>query len=132
MIVLLPLRGWVGDAMATQMAANAVHHSVEAQAAPHQADGKSAMTDGMPPDCAGHGASPAADATGHPVDQTETDLDAGIVCDSCSTCQACHSVALSVDSADGLAARLLVTAPAGAAVRFASAEAILGHKPPIS
>jgi len=131
MIVLLPLRGWIGDAMATEMAsAAAVHlqtatktvadHVHQAGATPHfdhvslQAEATRAA-----PDCTGHGvaeATPGADTH----------------CATCTVCQACHTVALSPAAAHGVAVLSPPALPYSPAAAFASAVAALGQKPPIS
>lgn len=146
MIALLPLRGWAGEVMATEMAssqmtkthlqresamksgaAHAYNHwsaavfegqkaAIEVQKLVFEA--KDTPTAAMH-DCEGHA---TADASG-PVDGH---------CDSCSACQACHSVALSpavVSLSLGFSSPCL---PRRAAAHFASAAAALGQKPPIS
>ena len=70
-------------------------------------------------DCASH----AAGDTSHTADTH---------CDSCSACQACHTVALSTTTPDLNPVFHAFTLPRAAAHRFASAEAALGQKPPIS
>ena len=142
MIALLLLRGWVGDAMANEMALAPLQH-------PHQASqpqlfatktiaahahGISANTRldlqstlpavpgaaQAPHDCAGHAANddtfPAAFAH----------------CPSCDACQACHSVALipaCVNASPAFGPRIELPAQAA---HFASADAAPGQKPPIS
>ncbi len=109
MIVLLPLRGWAGEVMATEMASSQISHqheqlddAIELVAGHAHKQSVSATFEGQktafevqkPPfeakgtqsasmhDCEGHAkADEAAPADGH--------------CDSCSACQACHTVALS-------------------------------------
>lgn len=131
MIVLLPLRGWMGDAMATEMASGAaVHlqtatkkvadHVHQAGAAPHfdhvssQAEAPSAESD-----CSGHDA-----ANGTSVADTH--------CATCTVCQACHTVALSPAAAHGVAVLSPPALQHSPAAQFASAVAALGQKPPIS
>lgn len=141
MIFLLLLRGWMGDAMATGMAAGHLqqlapatefmaahglasgadsHFDHDVASAPAESMVHSAAT---PPDCAGHASGQTSDplapeATGH--------------CESCAACQACNTVALSPLAASTVT---LASSPALAhspAARFASAVAALGEKPPIS
>ena len=132
LITLLLLRGWVGDAMATDMAAGMLKgplqhpqaatemvaaraHDTGAEAHFH-ADSVAAKT---APDCAGHASGDASHA-------------ADTHCESCSACQACHTVALSVgthSATPDVHARLL---PLHGAALFASADAALRQKPPIS
>jgi len=132
MIALLPLRGWVSDAMATDMAAAgaqqtqqvtaksmaaALHESAE-EATLHL---QTAMTQAAPAaaDCADH----ALGGEAHAPDAH---------CDSCSACQACHTVALSPEAAAVAVIFDLRTLPRAAVAQFASAEAAPGQKPPIS
>lgn len=141
MIVLLPLRGWMGDAMATGMATGTVAAtSQHRQAATEMvaghahamgsADHFEHQTASQEPvqalhDCAGH----ASDQSSHAADSHDN-RDGH--CDSCQACQACHTVALS------RTAVILETAfsdpglPHAAAAQFTSAQAALGQKPPIS
>lgn len=135
MIALLPLRGWVGDVMATEMASGgAVHQVTEPEIAietiashAHAAgaeghfDNESAAPEQMASltDCAGHGS-----------DDDHTA--AGGHCESCAACQACHTVALSPVTAVASAALTPFAAPLSPVARFASADATQGQKPPIS
>ena len=132
MIALLPLRGWAGDAMATGMAVGQVAQiqqkqiATESIAAQSHAvsvtanfDHETALPDAVPTmaDCAGHG---------------PEDIDASH-CDTCSACQACHTVALSHSAAIALSTVFQAfSLPHSAADQFASADAALRQKPPIS
>lgn len=134
MIALLPLRGWVSDAMATGMAAGQVEQLQQRQVAiksiaihAHEVNGKAHLEHEMavvdvaqtPADCAGH--------------EQESKADAGAShCDSCSACQACHTVALSSFSSLQFTAFHAFAAPHAASAQFASADAALRQKPPIS
>ena len=137
MIALLPLRGWMGDVMATEMAASQgqarqiaaktmashahsagetdhLHHKMTAPEATQpdaQLDTPSASPSN--PDCLDH----ATDAASH---------------GQCGSCQACHTVALSSAALTLRPVFHPFTLPASAAAQFASAEAALGQKPPIS
>lgn len=130
MIALLPLRGWVGDAMATDMASTharqvaikTIAESPQGIRAASHFEHNASMQDAAQaaPDCAGH------------PDQEDTSSAANSHCESCSACQACHTVALSP-----AAARLPLVfhaspPPPAAPYLFASADAALGQKPPIS
>ena len=77
MILLLPLRGWVGDAMAGQMLQEQAAAAVEQQAAP-AAHGH---------DCDQHG-SPGADEQ-----DSASQAQPGTDCPTCAACQVCSSVA---------------------------------------
>lgn len=134
LVALLPLRGWVGDAMATQMAAGQIQHAQTqhgatktiaehqdtALAAAHfdHEEAEQALT-AAEPDCTGHstgGDTHAAD--GH--------------CESCAACQACNTVALSLTGPDLSPVFKSLAPPHPAADHFASADAALRQKPPIS
>jgi hypothetical protein len=135
MIILLPLRGWMGDAMATQMASQMnfpalaqQQVAIESIAANAHESGASAHFDAqvanatasVKPDCADHmnGNDPMPSTASH--------------CDSCTLCQACSAV-LIAEPLPGLAAMSTSPCvPAATARRFASADRALGLKPPIS
>ncbi|MDP2032872.1 MAG: hypothetical protein Q8K29_05610 [Polaromonas sp.] len=131
MIALLPIRGWVGDVMATEMAAPKaaqMQNATELVASHAHGTGAGGHFDHVSieshveppaPDCAGHGAGaslPLADAH----------------CESCTVCQACHTVALSPLIPALHAAVAAPALPRSPAAHFASATAALGQKPPIS
>lgn len=109
MLALLPLRGWVGEVMAAQMAT----------ASPSQPGQAHTAAPAPQADCAGHGADDtAADGAEHNG--------------TCTACDICHAVAVTT-TAPKLAAALLPAAlPQAATFRFASAERTPGFKPPIS
>lgn len=131
MIALLPLRGWVSDAMATGMVASQVQqqqtaakkvapHAHEAEVKAHQhTETVMAEVAQTAADCSGH----ASGAEAHAADTH---------CESCSVCQACHTVALSPVAAAVTAVFDPRTLPRAAVAQFASAEPALGEKPPIS
>jgi len=130
LIALLPLRGWVGDAMATQMAAGQLQHQ-QTQAAPPASHGHEAMEAH-----AGHEeASTEVSVTLHDcagqADESGSHAADGH-CETCAACQACHTVALSPTAPGLVAAFSAPTLPRQAADQFASADAALGQKPPIS
>lgn len=131
MIALLPIRGWVGDVMATEMAApRAAQMQNATELVASHAHGTGAVghfdhastesqVEQLASDCAGHGAGeslPLADAH----------------CDSCTACQACHIVALSPLIPAMHATMAAPALPRSPAAHFASAMAALGQKPPIS
>jgi hypothetical protein len=144
MIALLPLRGWVGDAMATQMAVHSLLQTGIESASnqqPHEADATETIAAGarntaaagsfdhhaaaaqgaMPADCLEHGGA--------------TDLaskDSGSGCPDCAFCQACHTVAMIAAEPNLSPSAPPSALPQPAAARFASAEAAPGQKPPIS
>ena len=154
MILLLPLRGWAGDAMATDMAVGAMHGSQVAQKktpqvateiiamnvqgmsataqfdaknADHHASGDLQGVGKVAPshDCADMQAAPSD--SHHTVEGTST-MDCGV----CPSCQACHTVALSLKSEKTASVFNPLAQPHIAAHKFASADAALSQKPPIS
>lgn len=156
MILLLPLRGWAGDLMATNMAAG--HLTVLLQAA-QKKSAPSDATESIATQAHGTGAtahfhSKNADSRVlselEPVTKTQTMHDCGDMqtatdtghensstiismdCGSCSSCQACHTVALSVVAEKSIAIFNPAALPDAAAQTFASADAALSQKPPIS
>lgn len=137
LITLLLLRGWVGDAMATGMAAGQLEHrpiATERMAGHADAAGVEdhaghlmAPQEAMP---AGHSMAGAPDCAGQAPDQHAQG--SGGHCDSCAACQACHTVALSLLALPTTSLAVLPALPHSSAAQFASAVAALGQKPPIS
>jgi hypothetical protein len=128
LIALLPLRGWVGDAMATQMAAGKIQHQtaqVAAEAGHLHEDVEMAHTGHATETPALHDcAEQAADGgNSHAADGH---------CETCAACQACHTVALTPAPLDLPSYFSASTLPLPAADPFASADAALRQKPPIS
>ena len=119
MLVLLPLRGWVGAAMAGDMIQQQLHgpHAVALQ----QIDVHPTGHHGMDHDCAGHG----SHAEHSP--QTPASPDS---CSTCASCQACSALALAVPVTSVPCAIFGHAPPAFDAPRFASAERQLAFKPP--
>ncbi len=129
MIALLPVRGWIGDAMATSMAAGhaqqiaikTIAHNHDESRAEAQFDHHAALSEAVPEtaDCLNHVSSDAPSV-------------AEANCDSCPACQSCHTVALSLAAPDSSPVFHAFNVPPAAAHLFASADAALGQKPPIS
>ena len=121
MIALLPLRGWVGDAMAMEML---VQHPIAMQNIAASADKSSAngLFDAeMQAECPGH-AEPAT-----PVSDSGPSH-----CGSCPLCQICHTVAAPAPWSIQPSGWLSHALPEVAHTRFASAPAAFALKPPIS
>jgi len=115
MITLLPLRGWVGDAMAMELGAHAM--------AAAQAEAVHAAAD----DCHEHGQAQANAPTA--AEHSEAH---GQDCGNCSACQICHSVALASALPTFSTAALPAVPPVGTSRQLTSAERAPGFKPPIS
>ena len=144
MIVLLPLRGWMGDAMATNMAINTAFgfentpKTIAASAYKTSLSGQfgdklSRQAAPASPlqahsDCGEHvsgEAAPAAQAHDAPDEHDK-------LCHSCQACQACHTVALLSPLQAikrGFAAPFMLPT---AAAQYTSAYTALSQKPPIS
>jgi hypothetical protein len=129
MIVLLPLRGWTGDAMVTQMA-SAVIATQTAVSLAHETldrtsfDNQNQTLVAAPakPDCHEEVASHQE------TDQTESNDH----CGTCQACQACQTVAVLSSPLDAGASFTSPSLRPSRAVAFTSAAPALGQKPPIS
>lgn len=124
-VLLLPLRGWMGHAMATEVVE---HGFVGVQAHAHAVEHGARAGHGH--DCEDHGraapvpveaAQPAADPA-----SPNTHAD----CPTCASCQACSSVALSPAPAASAAVVFSHPRPQTAQPAFASAEPAHLFKPP--
>jgi hypothetical protein len=154
MIALLLLRGWAGEAMATDMAAGHMQRTQHVQWAPKIQNAINNIADSRLTDwagvnsgsevtsqmahtdqsavaessnCAGHGEVPAVP----PSEASQQQAGSG-ACELCAACQACHTVALSPDAFSTASSSSPATLPRSSAAQFASAPAALGQKPPIS
>lgn len=126
MILLLPLRGWVGDAMAMQMTLPGQHAPVSG--AMQHADGDSdpaqtrvnSVALAAADDCGGH---TGAQDTGDAMDTKH--------CEACSMCQTCNTVAVLQPADLSADAQVSPASPTAAMHVFASADRALFLKPPI-
>ncbi|MDP3171916.1 MAG: hypothetical protein Q8M91_16415 [Polaromonas sp.] len=117
MIALLPLRGWVGNAMAVDMASQ---QTLQAHAQT-QAEGKASPA--MPDDCPMHAGATA---------ETATDpLSAGH-CNDCDTCELCLALASFTWPSGAKASFMPGGGLPSAGHPFSSAEGSTRLKPPIS
>ncbi len=132
MIALLPIRGWLGDAMAVEM----VRHSLPTVAS---LVSETSSSGAMAAEAHCHGAMGAdssMDAMADPTGSHDSSNDNGADhqgCGTCTACQVCHTVALGgmpplIDTVHSAPQ----APPAAHATRFASAEPAPGLKPPIS
>ena len=111
MIVLLPLRGWMGDAMATTMGLQ-------------QAAAAVATATTECPDHAGMQmpGAPAADVASG---------DAGMADSCCVACQMCHAIAITASPLLALPAFAANAPPLPQSAAFTSASSTADFKPPI-
>ena len=129
MIALLPIRGWLGDAMAVEM----VRHSLPAATVVAQEASPASMA--AQAHC--HEAMEAADSgmatMAHHDDGSSNDHGTDHQgCGTCIACQVCHTVALGGTPLIDIVHGAPQAPPAAHATRFASAEPVPGLKPPIS
>lgn len=136
MIVLLPLRGWTGDAMAIQMASITITASaIESGAARAHEMGPAASFDHQNqafeatpamPDCHEQAAAQSKTIT---TASSATDNDH---CGTCQACQSCNTLALSPSPIEAMASFASPQLRPTRAAAFTSAASALGQKPPIS
>lgn len=145
MIALLPVRGWIGDVMAMEMAskqidatkvvANYLYPTLEKSLFDTESSVSSraecpthaAMTSALAADASG--AVWLADAPGVVND---ADGAASGHCNTCGACQICHSVALASNIALNPPDFTAFAPPSTGNTPFASALTALSQKPPIS
>ncbi len=140
LVLVLPLRGWIGDAMAVQMAFSGSAHSTAAAEASHSGDHAHAHDDHAIGHRIGSGsvhdhAAPgdklagAGGCDGHVGDDA---IAAGNTdhCGTCAMCQTCHTVAVLNVLAVPEYGPVRLAAPQLAAQGFISAERALALKPP--
>ncbi len=121
MLVLLPLRGWVGEAMAMDMLAQSAVAIQNVAATAHHISANGTFDTEMQAPC--HGASPEAAASTAPGSSP---------CGTCPLCQMCHTVAAPAPFTTLPTAWLPHAQPTTGHARFASAPAAFALKPPIS
>ncbi len=117
MIILLPLRGWAGQSMAVDMAAQQLVMAI--------AVATSAETAPMPPDC------PMLAGSGAEMEHTDTAA-ADLHCDNCNTCQLCLTLGSLTHAPLPAQAFVPFYKPQTLSIQFLSADTAPGHKPPIS
>jgi hypothetical protein len=127
LILLLPLRGLIGDAMATQMAMPG-HHAPAISPMLHE-DGASGSAHAHASSVASAAAADCGGNTGA-LDTGEA-MDAAH-CETCAMCQTCHTVAVLQPAGLPTVPQISPRSPSAAMHRFASAERALFLKPPIS
>lgn len=143
-LVLLPLRGWIGGAMAVEVTPAApstyAAHAANPMPAPQHMPAMAAATAHPPAHChehaadEGHGmqeASPhvaSALSVAHQGDDSGTAHDHG----HCGLCQICHSVAMTDAAPAAPVAPPARVPPRSSAPHFASALLAQADKPPIS
>ena len=138
MLALLPIRGWMGDAMATGMAVAELQAAANPKTAMHSAANQtSKRMAGSGPNVettSHHAVSAVSDCAGHaaaaPTDANHTD-DADH-CTPCPACGACHSASMSTAALAWSAVVHGSTPMIWPADAFFSADAVPRQKTPIS
>lgn len=123
LIVSLPLRAWVGDAMALDMLKTHPAAMQNVAVAAGITGANADFDEDMPAehmDCAGHSSQPEPDAASHCGDG------------GCSLCQVCHSVATVASIPVPTLAWTPHVRPHAVGTPYASAAPALALKPPIS
>jgi hypothetical protein len=125
LIVLLPLRGWMGDAMALEMLSQTLNTSKSIATAPDSAWATSHFDQSIP-----HTSAPCHDEADSGADTAALSVP-GESCHHCNACEVCNLTAAMQTTA--LAALVPVAQQAVAAHgwRFASASTRSHLKPPI-
>ncbi len=125
MIALLPLRGWAGEAMATQMAIHAAQNNAKNLIVNNSINTLStAISSFKTPDCEIHASAPAEKANAA-TDVTEDSSH------TCTHCQACHAVGITNLALNRASYSAVNALPEVQIKRFASADLALRQKPPI-
>lgn len=126
-IVLLPLRSWIGDAMAMELTGRALQptaaQALPAPAAAHGSADMHAECPDHPQRMAPHPG--AGDAASGAVAHDGAD------CATCAVCQICHGAALTPQTLSLAAPAVPTGRPQPTEHGFASAERAPGFKPPI-
>jgi hypothetical protein len=137
MIALLPLRGWMGEAMATEMA---TMHLIATQATNTPAiaefdteNGTNSISNRLEAsaDVTMPSAAMPADCEMHAKSKTTSVSDTPPAKQLCSHCQACHAVGLAGTVQMISSTTTHNPAPAAYVALFASAPLALSQKPPI-
>ena len=135
MLILLPLRGWMGDAMATSMAITDLRASsspVSINVVGANKASKSQVKEVVQvQSSAGHAAFASPDCEGHTL-SGQANSDETDHCTPCSACGACHAASISTTAPTWSAmvhVATLLTWPVDA---YFSADEISRQKPPIS
>ncbi|RUR70033.1 hypothetical protein EJP67_23545 [Variovorax guangxiensis] len=133
MIVLLPIRGWLGDAMAVEMVRHSLPAAMEAATVASAAT-EAHCHEAMDADAGGDMAMAMSSAHGssHDDGSSNTSHNDHQGCGTCVACQVCHTVALGGMPVVAIVHGAPQASPAAHAARFASAEPVQGLKPPIS
>lgn len=122
LVLLLPLRGWVGEAMAGQMPQERMAHVQVAKGGVHAHGSEAAEHHHQD----GHGPSHACPGVAGPGDTGATHGD----CGTCASCQVCSSVALSSTVPVIAPTRFSQPRPETPQRAYTSAESLLAFKPP--
>ena len=124
LVLLLTLRGWVGDAMAGQMLPQGATVAAVQTVNADEHDHSHAAAHGHGHDCDEHAQAPPAN--GHAQPQASAD------CSTCASCQMCSSMGLTPPLAAEAQSVFSQPLPQTVQAAYASAERALAFKPPRS
>jgi hypothetical protein len=124
MLVLLPLRGWVGEAMAMDMLAQHAGAMQNIATPAYEISASGTFDAEIQADC--HRAEEAPHSDAHASDSGTPH------CGTCPLCQMCHNVAAPAPWVIAAPLWLAHAQPASGPARYASAPAAFALKPPIS
>ena len=135
MLILLPLRGWMGDAMATSMAITELRASSNSAFVSVVDANKLSKFQGeevvQVQSSAGHATFVSPDCEGHTsfdqVSSDETDH-----CTPCSACGACHAASISTTAPTWAAVVHVASLLTWSVDAYFSADEVSRQKPPIS
>jgi hypothetical protein len=117
MIALLPLRGWMGEAMATTMAADEIAINLIADKAINTSTSIDSPLENDTSNCDMHKLAPVDDSSSQ---------------SSCTACQACNAAGTMTSTVQTISIIKVHNAqPQAFTSHFASASIALGQKPPI-
>lgn len=126
MIALLPVRSWVGDAMALGTASQQV--ALNQAPLTELAVAKGSLDVDMPEDCPMHSMAQAIDA----VDAVDLGSESSAPCTGCDSCKLCLFIAAVADDSFEVSNFMTGSEPFGSGTSFSSADGALLLKPPIS
>ena len=129
MIALLPIRGWMGDAMAVDMAMQQVvmtQNSASGKSLGSGADAALATSAAMPEDCPMSAQHEGGKSVG------DDQADETVASCNCNSCELCLALASLIFPTMATAAFTPQGEPPSHGTRFSNAERVFNLKPPIS
>jgi hypothetical protein len=132
MIALLPLRSWAGDVMALEMAQQQLVATKSGAVHAISTGATALFSSNATPNDRSHCPDHAQANAGGPAATSDSQDTAQDHCNTCTTCQVCHSVAMASEVQWQVARQLPHYVPIPSSTAFTSAAPAPGFKPPIS